>query len=244
LLVVIHNEDEGIVYMTTVVRQRARKQPAEVRREEVLDAAVRVFARESFRGAGTAEIAREAGIAEPTIYRHFSSKRDLYLAALNRCCDIVSRAFKEIDNANEDALDALMGMVEWYDTSIRENPEHLQLRMRAESETNDEDVRAGLAGAYELLVDQVARLVERGQAQGVFQARVSPQAAAWMFMAMGQIGDLTHMLGMEGEQAQRCFMELGMLFWEMLVSPEHMPRVLATHARWTSGTGPHGLFHK
>lgn len=223
--------------MTTIVRQRARKQPADIRREEVLDAAVRVFARESFRGAGTAEIAREAGIAEPTIYRHFSSKRDLYLAALGRCCDIVGRAFREIDEANADALEALMGMVEWYDTSIRESPEHLQLRMRAESETNDEDVRAGLASAYEMLVARVAQLVERGQAQGVFQARVSPEAAAWMFMAMGQIGDLTHMLGMEGERAQRCFMELGMLFWEMLVEPDHMPRVLTRVQEW-SDAGP------
>ena len=55
---------------------------AEARRQAVLDTACRVFAKSSYRGATTAEIAREAGISEPILYRHFGSKRDLYLACL------------------------------------------------------------------------------------------------------------------------------------------------------------------
>ena len=56
---------------------------AEARRQAVLDTACRVFSRSSYRGATTAEIAREAGISEPILYRHFGSKRDLYLACLD-----------------------------------------------------------------------------------------------------------------------------------------------------------------
>src|SRR5947209_12946907 len=55
---------------------------ADARRQAVLDTACRVFSRSSYRGATTAEIAREAGISEPILYRHFGSKRDLYLACL------------------------------------------------------------------------------------------------------------------------------------------------------------------
>ncbi|MEX0784053.1 MAG: TetR/AcrR family transcriptional regulator [Dehalococcoidia bacterium] len=221
--------------MTTIVRQRARKQPADVRREEVLDAAVRVFARESFRGAGTAEIAREAGIAEPTIYRHFSSKRDLYIAALRRCCEVVGTAFKAAADQHEDALDAMLAMIEWYDRSIREDPAYLSLRMRAEGETNDEDVRECLATGYAGLIDLMAGLVLRGQKQGVFRKQVSPEGVAWMFMAMGQVQDLTYSLGMDGDRAQQCSMALGSLYWEMLTEPAHMPRVLAQVQRWTTG---------
>ena len=43
---------------------------------------MRVFSAGSYRGATTAEIAREAGVTEPVLYRHFASKRDLYLACL------------------------------------------------------------------------------------------------------------------------------------------------------------------
>src|SRR5881398_3499581 len=56
---------------------------ADARRQAVLDTACRVFSRSSYRGATTAEIAAEAGISEPILYRHFGSKRELYLACLD-----------------------------------------------------------------------------------------------------------------------------------------------------------------
>ena len=65
------------------VTQAKQRLTAEARRQAVLDTACRVFSRSSYRGATTAEIAREAGISEPILYRHFGSKRDLYLACLD-----------------------------------------------------------------------------------------------------------------------------------------------------------------
>ena len=64
----------------TQVRHRLT---ADARRQAVLDTACRVFSRSSYRGATTAEIARAAGVSEPILYRHFGSKRDLYLACLD-----------------------------------------------------------------------------------------------------------------------------------------------------------------
>ena len=42
-----------------------------------------VFSTGSYSGATTAEIAREAGVSEPILYRHFASKRELYFACLD-----------------------------------------------------------------------------------------------------------------------------------------------------------------
>src|SRR6266545_2306786 len=100
--------------MTTGVRRRAPKQAAEVRRETLVDAAIRAFARTAYRSAGTAEIAREAGVAEPTIYRHFDSKHELYLAALERCGTRVRDEFARIDESTPAAEEALHAMGEWY----------------------------------------------------------------------------------------------------------------------------------
>ena len=61
-------------------RQATRRLPAEERREEIIRAALRVFTATSYAGATTAEIAREAGVTEPILYRHFASKRALWLA--------------------------------------------------------------------------------------------------------------------------------------------------------------------
>src|SRR5206468_80364 len=62
---------------------QTKRLPAIERRQAVLDEACNVFSRMSYRGATTAEIARAAGISEPILYRHFGSKRDLYLACLD-----------------------------------------------------------------------------------------------------------------------------------------------------------------
>src|SRR5213076_2706747 len=73
---------------------RPRMAAAE-RRRCVLDAAVRVFCRSSYRAATTAEIARECGVTEPVLYRHFPSKRDLYLACLDAAWAHVRKLWEE-----------------------------------------------------------------------------------------------------------------------------------------------------
>jgi AcrR family transcriptional regulator len=52
------------------------------RRAAVVETACRIFAKSSYHGSTTAQIARETGVTEPVLYRHFASKRALYLAAL------------------------------------------------------------------------------------------------------------------------------------------------------------------
>jgi AcrR family transcriptional regulator len=125
----------------TMARHRAQRRPAAVRREEILDAAVRVFARAPFRVAGTAEIARAAGIAEPTLYRYFGSKRDLYLAALDRCCVIIRDEFQRIADQTVVAADALHAIGEWYVGIIRSHPDYLRLRLRAVAEADEREIQ-------------------------------------------------------------------------------------------------------
>ncbi len=63
-------------------RHRERLSAPE-RREAILEVALHVFSSGSYTGTTTAEIAREAGVTEPVIYRHFPSKRALWLACMD-----------------------------------------------------------------------------------------------------------------------------------------------------------------
>ncbi len=58
--------------------------PAAQRREQLLDVAAQLFATRGYAGATTAQIAKEADVTEPIIYRHFKSKRDLFVALIER----------------------------------------------------------------------------------------------------------------------------------------------------------------
>ena len=57
--------------------------PANERKAQLLDTAARVFAKRGYAGATTAELAEAAGVSEPIIYRHFKSKKDLFIALVD-----------------------------------------------------------------------------------------------------------------------------------------------------------------
>jgi AcrR family transcriptional regulator len=69
--------------MAAPVRRMARAE----RREQILDAATRAFARRGFAATGLDDVAAEAGVTHVILYRHFESKSDLYRAVLDRARD-------------------------------------------------------------------------------------------------------------------------------------------------------------
>src|SRR5580765_4487898 len=86
--------------------------PAEERRALLLETACRVFSHGSYRGVTTAEIAREAGITEPVLYRHFASKRDLYFAC-------IEEAWRQVRAAWDSALAEDASSTDWIGTIQR-----------------------------------------------------------------------------------------------------------------------------
>lgn len=68
--------------MTVVRSDATRRLPRAQRREQILDAASRAFARGGFANTGLDAIAAEAGITPVILYRHFASKADLYREVL------------------------------------------------------------------------------------------------------------------------------------------------------------------
>jgi AcrR family transcriptional regulator len=65
-------------------RDGVRDLVVRARREQIVEAATRVFAEKGFRRATTREVAREAGVSEGTIYNYFEDKDDLLMAILHR----------------------------------------------------------------------------------------------------------------------------------------------------------------
>jgi AcrR family transcriptional regulator len=68
----------------TVASERARRMPRAERREQILDAATRAFARAGFAKTSLDAIAAEAAVTPVILYRHFASKADLYREVLDR----------------------------------------------------------------------------------------------------------------------------------------------------------------
>ena len=86
------------------VRQRMAR--AE-RREQILDAATRAFARTGFTGTGLDAIAAEAGVTHVILYRHFASKSELYRMVLDRACIQLADTVG-VDDYDEGSIAALL----------------------------------------------------------------------------------------------------------------------------------------
>jgi AcrR family transcriptional regulator len=151
-----------------------RKTAAE-RREQVLDAALDVFAERGLSGASTDEIARRAGISQPYLFRLFRTKKELFIASLERCFRETRETFERAaeGKAGEEALEA-MGAA--YGELIRSNPNRLRGQLQSYAACADPDIRAAVRKGYGEIVDAVER------ASGVGADRLSTFFARGMLI--------------------------------------------------------------
>jgi TetR/AcrR family transcriptional regulator len=197
----------------TEIRQ---KLPAAERRRAVLEAATRAFAEGSYRGTTTAEIARAVGCSEPILYRHFPSKRDLYLACMEHQWQELKAQFEEAVEAGDPK--AAVHKVKAKLTSVAQGRAPLsQFWVQALTEANEDPVirrwlRRHLQEVHDFLADEM-RL---GQQLGVVLAERDVEAEAWI--TMGGI-----LLGAVGQR-------LGGLLDDVL------PRIVESRRQWMTGS--------
>jgi AcrR family transcriptional regulator len=165
---------------------------AEERRKAVLDSACRAFFEKSYHGATTAGIAREAGISEPILYRHFGSKRDLYLACLDEAWRTL-RAFAEQALAEESGR--CLGSIADAYMKQRGGLRLVDLWIQALTEAADPAIAKAVRRQIREVHDFFADVIRRGQAEGVIHADRDPEAEAWLFIAGGLLATIDHRLG-------------------------------------------------
>jgi AcrR family transcriptional regulator len=161
---------------------RAARLTAEARREAILDAALAVFAERGYEGASTAEIAAAAGCSEPVLYKHFSGKRDLFVAVLNGGTATLSRRVSEIE-VSDDPLGYLLSTARKVHQD-KESSQYARLRLVALSMAHDPAVRATLREKVRQLHRVVAAGVQRAQDLGQLRDGVDPDAVARMWTSI------------------------------------------------------------
>jgi AcrR family transcriptional regulator len=175
--------------------RRAGRLPAAERRQALVEAALRVFSAGSYAGATTAEIAREAGISEPILYRHFASKRDLYFA----CLDEAWNRFRAATDAEAELLDrrgALGGFGRLVKETLPLRIAMANLWMQAITEAGeDPEIRRYVRRHIRRVHDYHACLLRRAQETGAVAPDRDPDAEAWVFLGGALLLSLGDRLG-------------------------------------------------
>jgi AcrR family transcriptional regulator len=178
----------------------APRMAAADRRKHLIETAIRLFTEGSYHGTTTSEIARAAGVSEPILYRHFASKRELYLAALEHVWAKTRAAWeRKLDEAS-DACAAVEAISKEH-VSVRSPKLQLaELWVQALGEASeDADLKRHLRGHMREVHDFVADLIRRGQAQGAIAAERDPDSEAWIMLAGGILGMVGRRVGLLDE---------------------------------------------
>jgi len=142
----------------TEIRERETRQrmPAAERREMVLEAAVAEFAAHGLAGTSTEDVARQAGISQPYLFRLFPTKKALFLALVDRCFRRVEGTFTTAagDSTGEEALVAMGDAYEL----LLEDRTLLLLQMQAYAACDDPEIRATTRAGYKKLWELVERI--------------------------------------------------------------------------------------
>jgi AcrR family transcriptional regulator len=141
-----------------------RRVPAAERREELIAAAAHEFAHGGLHGTPVERIARRVGVAQPYVFSLFPSKRDLFLAALERGFERVAQTFNRAaaeyaeGKASPECDDALDAMGRAYKEMLLSDRDYLMLQHQSYAACDDEVVRACVRRRYAELVDLAREL--------------------------------------------------------------------------------------
>ncbi|MCC6382612.1 MAG: TetR/AcrR family transcriptional regulator [Dehalococcoidia bacterium] len=174
---------------------RAPKQPAAERRQTILAGAERVFAHRSYARAGTAVLAREAGVKPAALYRYFPGKRALYLATLEHAGQRLLHLWQERVAQADNAVAALWGVGMDYFAHVESRAPAMRLWLQALGEDGDAELRGAAAGPFREAVDLLERLLRAGQAEGTVRPDLDTRLGAWEFMAIGLAFDVAGLVG-------------------------------------------------
>jgi AcrR family transcriptional regulator len=170
--------------------------PAAERRAAIVEAALRVFGERSYGAATTAEIARAAGVTEPVLYRHFASKRDLYLACLEQMASQLRDATETIIAAEPDPREWPFAIPRAIDHLRKDSIHPAQMWIQALGEAGeDPELYRYLRQHMRQLHAFAAGIIRRAQRAGGVAADREPEAEAWIGIGIGLLRAVQARLG-------------------------------------------------
>jgi AcrR family transcriptional regulator len=135
----------------------AERKSAEERREQILEAALAEFAARGLVGGSTEAIARTVGISQPYVFRLFGTKKELFIATIERCMHGTLEMFR-VASAGLEGEEALHAIGEAYTERLATDPTYLHSQMQAYAASHDPQIREVVRKGYGELVEYVERV--------------------------------------------------------------------------------------
>jgi AcrR family transcriptional regulator len=172
--------------------------PAAQRREQLLDVAETLFAQQGYSGATTAQIAKAAGVTEPIIYRHFKSKRDLFVALIERTGERTLALWRGDVSDAEDPATRLARILADNPMVSQEGRTGYKVLLQAIPEVEDTLIAKAVAEHMRMLHEFLTAEIRRAQDAHRVTSRFSAEVIAWTLIHLGMGYGVIDAMGVSG----------------------------------------------
>ncbi len=164
-------------------RKPEPKPPARMRKadrkRQLLAHAKQLFVTLGYQDTTTEKIAGAAGVSEPVLYRHFDSKKALFLEVLEEIRAATLTRWHTDTAHLTDPLAKLHAIADMYLGTTREHALEFRIMHRTLIESDDQEIAAFLRAFYLDSETLLAQIISEGQQTGVFRRSLDPRVGAW-----------------------------------------------------------------
>jgi len=160
----------------------------DARREQILDAALRCFSRDGFHNTTTADIVRESGVSQGTLYLYFANKDDIVVALADdrHQREIFLNALAQSEQDPVRGLFSLIGLHGGgLDDQARVDAHRVGVQGWGEALRNPR-IRTSVVEGLSIAREAISGLVERGQRTGQIRPEVDPDGVSRTLIATFQ----------------------------------------------------------
>jgi AcrR family transcriptional regulator len=192
----------------------------QARRDQILTAALKCFSRDGFHQTTMADIVRESGLSQGTLYLYFKSKDDL-IAAIAEGRHQREAALNAQAEGAQSPLQGILLLCRLYASRLSEpaNADGLRVSLQGWAEAlRNERVQTGVLEGVRLARSALVRVIRRGQKQGMFRKKLDAAAVARVLIAIFQ-GFVLQAAWEPGQDLESCFAMIEELVPKLLLEP-------------------------
>ena len=156
------------------------KAPPIDKRRNILDAAIKVFARQGFHSTRVSDIADEAGVAYGLVYHYFDSKDEVLNELFTERWSLLLAAIEEADASAESPRSKLAAVAAFIVDSYRHDPELMKVIIVEVTRAANSFGRTHLP-EIRRAYDSITKIVADGQEMGAFRRDIDPAFASMSF---------------------------------------------------------------
>ncbi|WP_349371230.1 TetR/AcrR family transcriptional regulator [Salinarimonas sp.] len=164
---------------------RSRK-PADVRKTEIVDAALDLADAVGPERLSTEAVADAVGLTQPGIFRHFPRKQDLWEAVAQRIGAMMEARWQAARDGAATPLDEIQALIEAQLRLVQGTPAIPAILFSRELHVRNEGLRTIFHGLLDRFHRTIAELAEKARAEGALRADVDPQDVAFLTIALVQ----------------------------------------------------------